>query len=103
MRHDYTNGKLADVPFVEEVCSLFDLYILQDIEALSDAEDETRVKAVLAIGAEAEPEAGLYRCTLTPWFGSLEELNAFCEKHIERFRAEADNSDTIPDATEWAC
>jgi hypothetical protein len=45
--------------------------------------------------------------TMTPWFRSAEDLNAFCKKHIERFRMSAeafalDLDVTVPDATEWA-
>jgi hypothetical protein len=43
---------------------------------------------------------------MTPSFCSVEELNAFCERHLKRFREisraqEASGQYAVVDATEW--
>ena len=96
------------LPFIKEVCDLLDVMVLTDIESLNNEDEkETRVRPVLALGCRAEYGAGMSGYTMTPWFRSAEDLNAFCEKHIERFRMSAeafalDLDVTVPDATEWA-
>lgn len=96
------------LPFTKEVCDILDVMVLTDIENINNEdENETRVRPVLALGCRAERGAGMIGFTMTPWFRSAEELNAFCEKHIERFRQtakdfELDLDIPVPDATEWA-
>lgn len=90
--------------FINEVCSLFDVEILTDVESLSNDENDFRVKPVIAIGARAELGAGLIGFVMTPWFSTEEELDAFCQRNIEAFRVAAEaceNGAPVVDATEW--
>lgn len=90
--------------FINEVCNLFDIQVLHDMEPLSDNEDDMSFKSVVAIGWNAEPDAGIRYGVVTPWFSTEEELDAFCERNIEAFREAAvacDNGAPVVDATEW--
>ncbi len=105
--------------FIDEVCNLYDCEVIVDIEEtlvfppkgmpfnLPTAdylkmEPDTHVKPVVAIGSRSDYSAGLVSFVMTPFFSTLEELNAFCERHIERFRAIGEDPDApAPDATEW--
>lgn len=90
--------------YINEVCELFDLTVLCDIEAVSDDENDFRVKPVIAIGQQSELAAGLPGFTLTTWFSTEEELDEFCELNINRFRvaaAECEMGAAVPDATGW--
>lgn len=85
--------------FVNEVCELFDVQVLCDIE-----EVDGKIRSVVAIGWNSEPDAGIRYGTISNWFSSEQELDEFCERNIERFREEAvkcDNGAPVPDATEW--
>lgn len=91
--------------FTEEVCGLFDLEVLCDIDPVDPTnEADTRTVSVIAIGARQELGAGLVGFTITPWFRTPEELNYFCERNIEKFQAAAvacDNGAPVVDATDW--
>jgi hypothetical protein len=100
MRQDHITSKLVEIPNVEEVCELLDIGILHDIEPLSNDEEDYRYKPVVALGQRAEYGAGLMGLTVTPWFENYEQLEAFCAKHIDRFRVES-SAGTCPDATDW--
>lgn len=85
--------------FIDEVCNLFDMEVLCDIEPIADRINwEVRYKPTVGIGCRTE-EIGFI---MTPWFTSLEELNAFCELHVEKFReASKDSEEPAPNATDW--
>lgn len=90
--------------YINEVCELFDVTVLCDVEAVSDDENDFRVKSCVAIGWNSEPDAGIRYGTITNWFSSEQELDEFCERNIVRFREEAEkcnNGAPVPDATEW--
>ena len=91
--------------FIEEVCNLFDVEVLCDIEPVDPAnEADVRYNPVIAIGARAELGAGLVHYVMTPWFKDETELNYFCERNIEKFRAAStacDEGAAVPDATDW--
>jgi hypothetical protein len=98
--------------FIDEVCNLFDVEILCDIEETEHdplgvdwtglRETQTRVKPVVALGSRGELAAGLVSFVMTPWFNSLEELNAFLQWHIELLRR-MDGADTpAPCMTDWS-
>jgi hypothetical protein len=88
---------------VKEVCELFDVNVLSDMESVSDDENDPRFKSVYAIGWNGEPDAGIRYGTMTGWFDSMELLEDFCKRNIERFRAEAAKDDAaIPDASDWS-
>jgi len=93
--------------YINEVCELFDIYVLCDIESISDDEHGflvKPVKPVCALGWHSEPDAGIRYGVVTPWFSSEEELDEFCELNINRFRmaaAECEHGAAVPDATEW--
>lgn len=105
--------------FVDEVCNLYECDVICDIEESlvfppSDTpltlpvdcylkmEPESRVKPVVAIGSRGEYPAGLVSFVMTPFFSTLEELDDFCSRHIDRFRSLAQDPDApAPDATCW--
>jgi hypothetical protein len=92
--------------FINEVCQLFDITVLCDIEDISDEGEEFRVKTVVCLGWNSEPDAGIRYGTVTPWFANEDELEAFCERNIEAFRKHADAMDkdytvAVVDATDW--
>ena len=85
--------------YINEVCELFDVTVLCDIE-----EVDGKIRSVVAIGWNSEPDAGIMYGTITNWFSSEQELDEFCERNIVRFREEAEkcnNGAPVPDATEW--
>lgn len=99
--------------FIDEVCNLYDCDMLCDLQQQSAFlhmldlsqpmpdpvdPDALFVKSVVFIGSRA----GEISFVMTPVFNSMEELEAFCNRHIERFRSLAENPDApAPDATEW--
>jgi hypothetical protein len=98
--------------YVDEVCNLYDCEVLCDIEETEHdplgvdwtglRETVTKVEPVIAIGSRAEMGAGLVGFVMTPWFHTLEELDAFCWLHIEKFREIGEKDDEpAPDATGW--
>ena len=97
--------------FVDEVCNIFDCEVLCDIEEVRTSrpvlvylvsEPEWRVKPVVAIGSRGDFPAGLVSFVMTPFFNTLEELDEFCSRHIEKFRRIGEDPDApAPDATCW--
>jgi hypothetical protein len=88
---------------INEVCELFDIQVLCDIEAVGDG-DDLRVKPCVALGCPGELAAGIPYVVVTPWFPTEEELDEFCELNINRFRlaaAACERGEAVPDATEW--
>lgn len=87
--------------FINEVCAMFDISVLTDIEGdLSDSP----IRVVVALGERAETAAGLVGYVMTPWFSTEDELDKFCEQNINRFHiaaAECELGAAVPDATEW--
>jgi len=91
-----SNSTQVDYPAVKEVCELFDVTVLTDQGVMS--------QPVYAIGWHGEPDAGIRYGTVTDFFDSMGALEAFCQKHIERFREESKKCDEgapIPDASDW--
>ena len=91
--------------FMLEVCGGLDISLLSDIEPLNpDDESDMRVRTCVALGERSELGAGLRGYSVTPWFPTMEELEAFCQRHIERFRAAmgaCEQGGAVPDATNW--
>jgi hypothetical protein len=84
--------------FIDEVCNLYDCEVLADCEQV-----EGLIHSVVSIGSRGSYENVEVSFTMTPRFNSLEELEAFCSRHIEKFRMIAEDPDSpAPDATEWA-
>jgi hypothetical protein len=84
--------------YIDEVCNLFDCEVLYDIEET----EQGMVNTAVSIGSRAEHAAGLIGFIMTPWFHTLDELNAFCCLHIEKFREIGEKEDEpAPDATDW--
>ena len=111
-------------PTVKEVCELFDVTVLADIHepaqgahiapcpkvdgdgygvGAEEIECTCRPIQCYAIGWNGEPDAGIRYGTVTNFFDSMNELEAFCERNIERFRQAAkDDEAVIPDASDWS-
>lgn len=89
--------------YTNEVCRLFDCDILCDIEvSTGENPEELRVMPLVAIGSRGEYQGGLVSFIMTPFFSTMERLDDFCKRHIERFREVAeDQNSPAPDATEW--
>ncbi len=93
--------------YVEEVCQMFDVVVLSDIEVTKTDENDVPVKwnSVVALGWHGEPDAGIRYGTMTPWFASESELDEFCKRNIDRFRRAAEECENldkpVPDASDW--
>ena len=82
-----------------EVCELFDVQVIPD---LAENQDTGETETIYALGQKSELAAGLRGFTMTPYFPSFAELEAFCSRHIARFRKIAEHEDApAPDATGW--
>src|SRR5258708_30541686 len=90
---------------LDEVRDLFDLTVIRDLEEREGSKAPARLELVYALGAPEELAAGNRRYRMTPSCCSIEELNAFCERHLKRFReisrAYARGQYAVLDATEW--
>ena len=91
---------------LDEVRDLFDVTIIRDLEEREGSKAPARLELVYALGAREELTAGIRRSQMTPSFCSVQELNAFCERHLERFREisrdqEASGQYAVVDVTEW--
>lgn len=89
---------------VRLVCELFDMQVLTDL--IADDELLRNAYGVYYLGQRAEPAAGLRHVEMTPSFRTMGQLEAFCKRHIERFRdiaqqMDADDHIPTPDATGW--
>ena len=91
---------------LDEVRDLFDLTIIRDLEEREGSKAPARLELVYALGVSEELTAGIRRNQMTPSFCSVQELNAFCERHLERFRQisraqAASGQYAVVDATAW--
>ena len=88
--------------FIEEVCNLFDVEVLCDIEPVDPAnEADVRYNPVIAIGARAELGAGLVHYVMTPWFSTEQELDDFLSLHIDSLRMYTETDAPVPNITDW--
>ena len=100
------NGLTYSYPSaLDEVRDLFDVTIIRDLAEREGSKAPARLELVYALRATEELAAGLRRYRMTPSFCSVEELNAFCERHLKRFREisraqEAGGQYAVVDATE---
>src|SRR5260370_24655334 len=69
---------------LDEVRDLFDVTIIRDLEEREGSKAPARLELVYALGAPEEFTAGIRRQQMTPSFCSVEELKAFCERHLKR-------------------
>ena len=89
--------------FIEEVCNLFDVEVLCDIDSAEpENEESTKIVQVIALGCRAEMDAGLYGFTMTPWFSTEQELEDFLGLHIESLRVYAATECPVPNITDWS-
>jgi len=91
---------------LDEVRGLFDLTVIRDLEEREGSKAPARLELVYALGVPEEFTAGIRRNQMTPSFCSIQELNAFCERHLERFRQisraqGASGQYAVVDATAW--
>lgn len=75
MKHDLT--QLQDI---QEMIDITDSGLIQSLD-YNDETNESR--PVWYIGSRGDDSAGLPATQYTPFFPSLEELNAFCVRHID--------------------
>jgi len=86
---------------IREVCDLYDMSVISDIiEGDDSSEDHPKPITVYCIGYRGDRSVGMDEFQLTPWFNSMEGLNAFCLKHIDKFREVSDLSNP-PDTHKW--
>ncbi len=84
--------------FVDEVCNLFDVDVVCDIEAIPDRVNwDVRYKPMIALGSRSEAVSFI----MTPLFTSLEELDAFLERHIATLRMVGDD-EPAPCMVDWS-
>jgi hypothetical protein len=103
---------MRDGKFIDQVCNLFDVNVLHDIEIVTKYDEFNsgepmveRVRGTVALGLRAEHSAGEVGFVMTNWFNSEDELDEFCEANISRFQiaaAECENGAPVPDATVWS-
>ena len=79
---------------------------MRDLEEKQDSKALGRLELVYALGTPQELGAGIRRHQMTPTFSSVEELKAFCARHLEHFREisraqGASGQYAVVDATEW--
>lgn len=85
--------------YIDEVCNLFDVEILCDIEAIPDRINwDVRYKPTVAIGSRSDEVSFV----MTPWFTSLEDLDAFLQRHIATLRAMNGDDVPAPIMVDWA-
>jgi hypothetical protein len=97
----------------QQVCEMFDLTVLNGIEEPSthvapcpqvaaDGDGCTCAPVqVFAIGANSELSAGLRGFAMSPYFNTMEELEAWCVRNSAKLKEFADKEE-LPDATNWA-
>ncbi len=84
--------------FVDEVCNLFDMEVLCDIEPIPDRiEWEVRYKPMIAIGSRSDQVSFI----MTPWFTEEAKLEGFLGLHIESLRAIAADDVHAPYMCNW--
>src|SRR5271170_7832607 len=97
--------------FIDEVCGMFDVEVLCDIEEVEHdplgvdwtglREPELRVTPVIALGCRAEMAAGLVGFVMTPWFHDEAKLEGFLGYHIDRLRELAEEEEPAPNMIGW--
>lgn len=87
---------VSSFPAIKEVCELYDLTLLTDLAG----EPDGGYRIIYYIGQQRELAAGLRGFEMTPTFDELTGLEAFCQRHIERFRQESEYA-VYPEATAW--
>lgn len=82
-------------PAMHQVIELFDVTVISDLE--------WDMKPFYALGQRPELSAGLRGFHMTPYFNTLDELEAFCRRNLQRFKEiiDADPEAPAPDATNW--
>ena len=75
--------------YINTVCQLFDVQVLYDFEAVSDDENDFRVRPYVALGEMSNYATEFRGYEITPWFPSEEELDEFCERNINSFHIAA--------------
>jgi hypothetical protein len=91
--------KVVRMRFIDEVCNLFDVEVLCDIEPVADrVKWEVRYKPTLALGSRSDEVSFI----MTPWFTSLEDLDAFLERHIATLRTMVGDDVPAPNMVGWA-
>ncbi len=91
---------------LDEVRDLFDVTIIREFDERDGSKAPGRLELVYALGAPGDLTAAVRRHQMTPGFGSVAELDAFCERHLKRFREisraqAASGQYAVVDATEW--
>jgi hypothetical protein len=74
-------------PHIVEVQQRFDVVVIGFVDGVW-------------LGQKPDLETGLTGFTMTPTFKSLVDLESFCKRNIERFRA-IPEGEPAPDATDW--
>lgn len=97
----------------KEVCDLFDVQVITDVEETTshaspcpkiDGDGEECIcppVPLYVIGGRGEANAGLRRFTMSPYFYSTDELEAWCQRNMAKLK-EAATKEDMPDATDWA-
>lgn len=91
-------------PTIQEVCELLDIQLMIDgVDVAPEGDEQAQMRTVWMLGWPQELNAGIRSGEVTPWFFTMDELEAFCVRHLEKFRAHAiANPDgPVPDATGW--
>ena len=69
--------------YVDMAREMGDLFLLQDqAETPESTEAEPETVTIFALGTEHEPSVGIFGGPVTPYFESLEELDAYCANVI---------------------
>jgi hypothetical protein len=72
---------LTKYPITAEICDWFDCTVLTDCDS-----DDTKYWPLWAVGIQRELAAGIWGGALTPYFKTMEELEAHCATKIEAIR-----------------
>jgi len=85
--------------FVDEVCNLFDVDVVCDIEAIPDRVNRNvRYKPMIALGSRSDQVSFI----MTPWYASLEELDTFLGRHIATLRQMVGDDVPAPNMVNWS-
>ncbi len=84
--------------FVDEVCNLFDVDVVCDIEAIPDRVNwDVRYKPMIALGSRSDQVSFI----MTPWFCDIADLDAFLGQHIVTLRAMEGDDVPAPNMVNW--
>jgi hypothetical protein len=75
----YDHNKYANIALV---AGLMDLHLMADLTFESPM---IHPEFGYSIGTDGDPEAGLFPIRWTPYFKTIDELEAFCLRHIEKY------------------